>query len=458
MAQPRPRWLTTLLAIVLGGVALELAARGLLALAPGLLPPPPPVELGRVLDASDLAALLRPDRDLLFALVADADADLPRPDAFAAGAQPFHVRTNARGFRSAPFSDAKPAGVTRIVALGDSVTFGAYVDDHQAFPQQLAARLEASAPGRYEVINLGVPGYGSRQGLELLRRQVLALQPDIVLFAYGQSDRALRAADTDAARIEAARDRGIGAWLTDLALGKLLERLAGPAATATPAERVQRGTLDDVSAAIVAAHQDVRAAGGRLVVVNTDFSLGDAVTGMRTGVQRSGADFVDAVGALRAVGTQRSVQRLQQLGLPAVATVPRTMTFRVEAPEHAEVWLEIIRGGHSQLIPMSDDGSGADQVAYDSIFTAQVEGQPGLPIAFTYRRGSVLGPVREFTHGPERNRSLRRVMFDPRRGDIDRFAAAPLMAAPDLPDAEGQATIAQVLAAHIAALPSPAAP
>lgn len=76
-------------------------------------------------------------------------------------------------------------GVIRIVCLGDSSTFGMNVEEADTYPRQLAALLDEAQPGRFEVMNLGVPGYTSRQGLELLRREVLGLQPDVVTFAFG---------------------------------------------------------------------------------------------------------------------------------------------------------------------------------------------------------------------------------------------------------------------------------
>lgn len=56
----------------------------------------------------------------------------------------------------------KPSNTFRIVTLGDSFTFGMYVNTYQNWPEQLedmVNRLDLGEPKRNEVINLGVPGY-----------------------------------------------------------------------------------------------------------------------------------------------------------------------------------------------------------------------------------------------------------------------------------------------------------
>ena len=59
----------------------------------------------------------------------------------------------------------------RVVMLGDSFTFGQGVDDAALFTTQMERRLNERQTGiRYEVINAGVPGYGTGQELILTRR------------------------------------------------------------------------------------------------------------------------------------------------------------------------------------------------------------------------------------------------------------------------------------------------
>jgi hypothetical protein len=100
------------------------------------------------------------------------------------------VRTNAAGFRGGALPGPKPAGVYRIVALGDSFTFGFGVRERQAWPARLAEQLNRrlGAEPRVEVVNLGVPGAGPRDYLWHLAHTGLALDPDLVLVGIFAND------------------------------------------------------------------------------------------------------------------------------------------------------------------------------------------------------------------------------------------------------------------------------
>ncbi|HKE00161.1 MAG TPA: SGNH/GDSL hydrolase family protein [Planctomycetota bacterium] len=96
---------------------------------------------------------------------------------------------NAHGFRGHDFVDRKPAGVRRVLCLGDSNTFGIGVDATATFASLLEGWLAAAKGARYEVLNLGVPGYSVFQMRRLLERTGLALEPDaIVLYAGAWND------------------------------------------------------------------------------------------------------------------------------------------------------------------------------------------------------------------------------------------------------------------------------
>jgi len=109
----------------------------------------------------------------------------------------WNVSINAQGFRDREFSREKSRSSFRIVCVGDSWSFGANVSQDRAFPQRVAALLERQHPGaQFEVLNLGVMGYSSRQGLELMRRYVLDLHPDLVVIGFAMND-AIVAGDRD---------------------------------------------------------------------------------------------------------------------------------------------------------------------------------------------------------------------------------------------------------------------
>ncbi len=77
------------------------------------------------------------------------------------------ISINQWGLRNREITAEKQNGVRRIVVLGDSFTFGKAVQTSDIFPSILETRLNQT--NRFEVINAGVPGYGSAQELLLMR-------------------------------------------------------------------------------------------------------------------------------------------------------------------------------------------------------------------------------------------------------------------------------------------------
>jgi lysophospholipase L1-like esterase len=99
------------------------------------------------------------------------------------------VTVNSAGFRGSDIALPKPAGRFRIAVLGDSVTIGMGVADEEAYPAQLERLLHTRFPGRdLDVVNLGVPGYDTRQEVGLLRRNLSRLMPDMVLVGFYTND------------------------------------------------------------------------------------------------------------------------------------------------------------------------------------------------------------------------------------------------------------------------------
>ena len=113
---------------------------------------------------------------------------------------------NPQGFRGLPVQMPKPAGMTRIFALGDSNTFGWDVDEGVNWPAQLHGLLSAGgAP--VEVINAGVWGYTSYQGLARFK-ELLAFDPNIILVSFGGNDaHQVRVTDADYVRSHDRIDR-----------------------------------------------------------------------------------------------------------------------------------------------------------------------------------------------------------------------------------------------------------
>ena len=99
------------------------------------------------------------------------------------------IALNSHGDRGPEVAAAPVQGTVRIVCVGDSWTFGMNVNQDRTYPSRLEAWLREEDPNRqYEVMNFGVLGYSSYQGLQLLKQRVLDLHPNVVLIGFGMND------------------------------------------------------------------------------------------------------------------------------------------------------------------------------------------------------------------------------------------------------------------------------
>jgi lysophospholipase L1-like esterase len=93
------------------------------------------------------------------------------------------VDINSLGFRS---PEIRRRSSTRILALGDSCTFGWNVRARDSYPAVLQVLLDRiHGKKRFEVINAGHPGYTAYHGAVLFAEKGLALEPDIVTVGFG---------------------------------------------------------------------------------------------------------------------------------------------------------------------------------------------------------------------------------------------------------------------------------
>jgi lysophospholipase L1-like esterase len=93
----------------------------------------------------------------------------------------FHVDSGPRRLRGAPFAGQPAAGVQRLLAIGDSVTFGWGVEGERSWPARLQARLLAAGHA-VEVLNAGVPAQPLMIMEAYLRHEAPGLGLDGVLF------------------------------------------------------------------------------------------------------------------------------------------------------------------------------------------------------------------------------------------------------------------------------------
>ena len=96
---------------------------------------------------------------------------------------------NSLGLRGDMPEPEKPAGGVRILAVGDSTTFGWGVNDLETYGARLQRLLAEAEPGRpIRVVNAGVSAYNLRQSARLLGRLAPALNPDVVLVGVFWND------------------------------------------------------------------------------------------------------------------------------------------------------------------------------------------------------------------------------------------------------------------------------
>lgn len=102
------------------------------------------------------------------------------------------IRINQYGFRDSdpPMTRARAPRTVRVAVIGDSVTLGLGVGEHETLPAQLRAQLDTASGGarNVEVFNFGVDGYNTTQVAELLRTKVIDFQPDVVVYALCAND------------------------------------------------------------------------------------------------------------------------------------------------------------------------------------------------------------------------------------------------------------------------------
>jgi len=93
------------------------------------------------------------------------------------------IETDEIGLRDGSFAEARNAAL-RVLAVGDSFTFGIGVEGPEAWPNRLEARLQDhAAPGaRVTVVDAGVPGYSAAQMRVSVEELSPLLRPQLVIF------------------------------------------------------------------------------------------------------------------------------------------------------------------------------------------------------------------------------------------------------------------------------------
>lgn len=121
--------------------------------------------------------IYEPDSLLVYRLKKNYDAAYHQPE-FS-----IHEQTNVLGLRNEPVGPKRP-GVLRILGLGDSFCYSNSVELKETFFKQLEELERLRAGREVEVINAAVPAYSTIQEYRYLRRDGLALEPDLVVLGF----------------------------------------------------------------------------------------------------------------------------------------------------------------------------------------------------------------------------------------------------------------------------------
>jgi lysophospholipase L1-like esterase len=99
------------------------------------------------------------------------------------------IDINSRGLRDDEIPPVKDHDETRVLVLGDSITFGAEVPIAETYPKRAEAYLNGpSRTGWIRCINGGIEGIGTKDEVDLLVDLGLGLSPDVVVIGFYLND------------------------------------------------------------------------------------------------------------------------------------------------------------------------------------------------------------------------------------------------------------------------------
>jgi hypothetical protein len=99
------------------------------------------------------------------------------------------VENNRFGFREKDFSIPKPSSTTRIMVLGDSLTWGAGLDTRERYTNILNSLLnERFGEGKFEVLNFAVSGGPTVMERDLLKKYLALVEPNRIVVGFCIND------------------------------------------------------------------------------------------------------------------------------------------------------------------------------------------------------------------------------------------------------------------------------
>ncbi len=155
-----------------------------------------------------------------------------------------YVRINSAGLRG-PDVGPKEPGRTRILLVGDSVTFGIRTPWENTLgfflEQMLNSRPDAQ---EVEVLNAGVIGYTSHQGRILLEQRLREFQPDWVIVTFGYNDHH-NAQLSDREKTQRGTQNLVSGWMRKTKSYSALQRIRPRTEDPIEREPVPRVSVDD---------------------------------------------------------------------------------------------------------------------------------------------------------------------------------------------------------------------
>jgi len=340
-----------------------------------------------------------------------------------AGNPRWRIALNSRGDRNEEISETVAPSTIRIACIGDSWTFGMNVNQDDTYPRRLAAHLNEARPAqKFDIVNFGVLGYSSFQGLALLKERVLAFHPAIVVVGFAMNDSEVSGArdkDVEAMPAKTKLVRGKDA-AESLETYKLLKYLAltvkfhprtvadylkeenGPHESGPvnydELEQWTRVSPRDYDANIREIIRLTRAGGAAAVLLDNELW---ADSPYRPVLRKISSDLdvplVDSYQILEDARKEIEQELERQLDLASRPAVPSggkagiTVVFRVSSGSYRVPDKLSIVGTDPQLgalkpnvAAMHDDGKNGDQRAGDGIWSYAATFKPGAKLSYVY--------------------------------------------------------------------------
>jgi lysophospholipase L1-like esterase len=350
------------------------------------------------------------------------------------------VAFNSDGFRGEDFPATKKPNTIRIIALGDSWTLGHNVNLAETYPKRLVQLLRQDFPDRnIEVLNLGMFAYTSHEGLKVLQRQALNLQPDIVLIGFSMNDSAIAGWHDRDVFVPKQRRFGLRQLIRDhseiyrlavylaqvnkfesITLGETIKAVSDPKAeflyeSWVSAEALEPADYDRLEARVRVPPAEyesniremvrlVKERGGLPILLHNDLRPGSPYQSILQKISRE--QYVELIDSceLIAAAKKRNEEELEkrlalQLPSPSASGSPETsVVFRVFAEGTTVPKAMYIAGPMPQLgdnvpnrIAMFDDGTHGDQKAGDSVWSYSATFTPGQKVFYVYTNSGTEG-------------------------------------------------------------------